>query len=326
MKAVLCTKYGSPDDLIIGEVEKPVPKEYEILIKIYAAVVSPTDGIMIKGSPFISRLFTGLHKPKNPKIGEMFSGEVEAVGNEVRRFKMGDQIFGSSGMDLGAYSEYICLPENAAIAMKPKNMNHDEVATFCDGAITALPFLRDYGKIRGGQSVLVYGASGSVGSFAVEIAKYYGAQVTGVCSAKNFEMVKSMGADKVIDYTKDDFTLSGETYDIVFDAVGKKSFSQCKQSLKPAGIFLSTIPGLSLLIRTLLFSKSAKKKGIFAATGLRSSEEKAKDLSFLTELIEAGKLKTVIDRRYRMEEIAEAIKYVEAGHKKGNVVINIGEK
>jgi NADPH:quinone reductase-like Zn-dependent oxidoreductase len=223
----------------------------------------------------------------------------------------------------GAYAEYKCMPENGALAIKPTNLSYEDAASLPNGALTALPFLRDKGNIRSEQIVLIYGASGSVGSAAVQIAKYYGAEVTGVCSTTNLEWVKSLGADQVIDYTKEDFTENGKTYDIIFDTIGKNPFSECKGSLTDEGIYLATVPTPVIMFQALLTAKSASKKVKFAATGLRPSSEKIKDLIFLSELIEAGKMIPVIDRCYPLEQIVEAHRYVETGHKKGNVVITV---
>ncbi len=324
MKAIVWKKYGPPDVLQLGEVEKPTPKDNEVLIRIYATTVTPSDCAARKGDPFIARFFTGLLRPKTIVLGAEVAGEIEAAGKDVKRFREGDQVFASTGIAYGAYAEYICLPEEGALAIKPVNMTYEEAAAVCDGALTALPFLRDKGNIQSGQKVLIYGASGAVGTAAVQLAKYYGAEVTGVCSTTNLKLVKSLGADKVIDYTKNDFTKSGQTYDIIFDVVAKSSFSHCKSSLKQSGVYLSTFPLLAIILQMLWTSKIGSKKAIFAATGLRPSSEKTKDLIFLTELIEAEKIKSVIDRVYPLEQIVEAHRYVDKGHKKGNVVITVG--
>jgi NADPH:quinone reductase-like Zn-dependent oxidoreductase len=321
MKAIVYTKYGPPDVLQLKEVKKPTIKDNEVLIRIYAAAVSATDPVFRKGDPFVSRFSTGLMRPKNSIPGDVLAGEIEAVGKDVKLFKKGDQVFGATDASLGAHAEYKCLPEEGALAIKPANMTYGEAAAVCDGALTALPFIRDNGNIQSGQKVLINGASGSVGSFAVQLAKYFGAEVTGVCSTTNLELVKSLGADKVFDYTKEDFTKTGQAYDIIFDAVGRSSFSRCKRSLKEKGIYLTTVPTLAILLQMLWTSMVGSKKARIAFTGLRPSREKAKDLIFLKELIEAGKIKSVIDRRYPLEQIAEAHRYVEQGHKKGNVVI-----
>ncbi len=323
MKAIVYEKYGPPDVLQLKEVEKPTAGDNEVLIRIYTTTVTSTECTFRKGKPLISRLFTGLRKPKIATLGEELAGEIEAVGKNVKIFKKGDQVFGSAGPGFGANAEYICLPEDGVLAIKPSNMTYEEAASSVDGFLTALPFLRDKGHIRSGQEVLIYGASGSVGSAAVQVAKYFGVDVTGVCSTSNLEMVKSLGANKVIDYTKEDFTKTGQTYDIIFDTVGKISFSRCKSSLKQNGIFLEAGIGPGIIPNVLWTSMLGSKKARIAATGLRSPQEKIKDLIFLKELMEAGKIKPVIDRSYSLEQIAEAHRYVDKGHKKGNVVITI---
>jgi NADPH:quinone reductase-like Zn-dependent oxidoreductase len=321
IKAIVYTKYGPPDVLQLKEVDKPVPKDNEVLIRVYATTVTATDCIFRKGSSFFVRLFTGLIRPKRTVLGGELAGEIEAVGKDVKLFKGGDQVFASTS-GFGAYVEYICLPEEGAtLAIKPANTTYEEAAGSCDGALTALPFLRDKGNIQSGQKVLINGASGSVGAAAVQLAKYFGAEVTGVCSTTNVELVKSLGADKVIDYTQEDFTKSGQTYDIIFDTVGKTSFSRCKGSLKQKGIYLEAAFTLVIFPQVLWTSKIGSKKVRIAATGLRPPRERTKDLIFLKELMESGKIKPVIDRRYPLEQIAEAHRYVDKGHKKGNVVI-----
>ncbi|MCB9076414.1 MAG: NAD(P)-dependent alcohol dehydrogenase [Anaerolineaceae bacterium] len=324
MKAIVYREYGSPDVLKLEHVEKPTPKDNELLIKIHATTVTATEATFRRGEPLIARLFTGLTKPKNTRLGEELAGEVEAVGKDVTRFKMGDQVFGTAGPEFGANAEYICLPEDGVLTIKPANMDYEEAASSVDGVLTALPFLRDTGQLQSGQKVLVNGASGSVGAAAVQLAKVFGAEVTGVCSTSNVELVKALGADKVIDYTQEDFTQSNETYDLIFDTVGKTSFARCKNTLKPKGIFLeAAINGLGILPQVLWTAMFGSKKVKIAATGLRPADERAKDLIFLKELIEAGKIKPVIDRRYPLEQIAEAHRYVDTGHKKGNVVITL---
>ena len=316
MKAIVYTKFGPPEVLYLQEVEKPTPKDNEVLIKIYATTV-------VKEEPDIraSPGFNGLLKPRHQILGQELAGEVEAIGNSVTRFKPGDQVF---GIDMfGAYAEYKCMPENGALAIKPANLSYEDAASIPNGALTALPFLRDKGKIQSEETVLIYGASGSVGTAAVQLARYYGAQVTGVCSTTNLEWVKSLGADQVIDYTQEDFTGNGKTYDIIFDTVGKRSFSECKGSLTYEGIYLATVPTPVIMLQALWSAKSGGKKVKFAATGLRPAREKIKDLVFLTELIEAGKIKAFIDRIYPLEQIVEAHRYVDKGHKKGSVVITV---
>jgi NADPH:quinone reductase-like Zn-dependent oxidoreductase len=317
MKAIVYTKFGPPEVLQLQEVEKPTPKANEVLIKIHATTVVKEDPDM-RASPG----FNGFLKPRHPILGQELAGEVEAIGSVVTRFKPGDQVFGM--VMFGAYAEYLCMPEDGALAIKPVNLSYEEAASIPNGALTALPFLRDKGRIRGGQTVLIYGASGSVGAAAVQIARYYGTEVTGVCSTMNLEWVRSLGADQVIDYTREDFTENGRTYDIIFDTVGKRSFSQCKGSLTDDGIYLATVPTPGMMLQALCTAKGNGKKVKFVAAGLRPASEKIKDLVFLTELIEAGKIKAVIDRRHPLEQMAQAHRYVEQGHKKGNVVITVG--
>ncbi len=323
MKAIVCTRYGSPDVLQLEEVEKPAPKRNEVLIKVYAASVTAADGMMRKGSPFYARLFIGLWRPKHPIPGTGFAGEIEAVGKDVQRFKQGDRVFGETGLNFGANAEYVCVSEEGVLATLPNNVTYEEAAPACDGALTSLNFLKDIGQIQGGQRVLINGASGSLGSSAVQIAKYFGAEVTGVCSTTNLEMVKSLGADKVIDYTKEDFTKTGHTYDIIFDTVGKSSFQRCKGSLTQQGVYLSPVLKMPLLFQMLWTSKIGSKKAKFSATGIRPVSELRILLKELTALIEAGKIRPVIDRRYALEQTAAAHRYVDKGHKKGNVVITL---
>jgi NADPH:quinone reductase-like Zn-dependent oxidoreductase len=320
MKAIVYTHYGPPDVFQLQEVAKPTPKENEVLIKIHASTVGPVACVFRKGDPYIIRFVGGFFKPKFPIPGGVFAGEIEAAGKEVKLFKVGDQVFGATVLGQGCQAEYTCMPEAKTLAIKPANMSYTEAAGICDGSNTALTFLRDLAHLHRGQKVLINGASGSVGIAAVQLARYFGAEVTGVCSSANVELVKSLGADQVIDYTKADFTHSGETWDVIFDAVGKSSFSRCKDSLTQRGVYLSTTLTLAILLQMFWTSQVGSKKAIFATTGLTESKEKMK---FLTELIEAGQLKTVIDRCYPLGEIAEAHRYVEKGHKKGDVVITV---
>ena len=319
MKAIMYTKFGSPDVLKLKEVAKPTPKDNEVLIRIVATTVAAEDP-GIRARPGLN----GILKPKKSILGFYLAGEVEAVGKDVKRFKKSDKVYGNTGLGLlGTYAEYICMPEEGALAIKPANITYEEAAALPNGALTALPFLRDKGNIQSGQKVLIIGASGAVGTIAVQLAKYFGADVTGVCSTTNLEMVKSLGADKVIDYTKEDFTKNGQTYDIIFDTVGKSPFSRCKGSLTENGIYLTTVPSPATMLQMLWTSMAGGKKVGIAATGLRPSSEKTKELVFLNGLIESGKIKAVIDRSYPLEQMAEAHRYVEGGHKKGNVVITI---
>jgi NADPH:quinone reductase-like Zn-dependent oxidoreductase len=323
MKVIRYTQYGSPEVLHPSENEKPVPRGNEILVKIHATTVTATECTFRKGVPYFSRLFTGLAKPKIQILGEELAGEVEAVGKDVKEFKKGDQVFGTAGPEFGANAEYICLPKNGVLVYKPVNLSYEESASCVDGFLTAMPFLRDTGQINHKQKVLIYGASGSVGTAAVQIANYFGAEVIGVCSRSNEELVKSLGAKKVIDYKKEDFSKSEQKFDIIFDTVGKLSFSQCKNVLKPKGKFLEAGIGLGILPRVLWTSLFSGKKAKIAATGLRPPHKRRKDLLLLKKLLEAGKIKPVIDRSYSLNQIVEAHRYVEKGHKKGNVTITV---
>ena len=318
MKAIVYTEFGPPEVLQLKEVEKPVPKDDEVLIRVHATTVSAEDPAM-RSSPGLN----GLSEPKNPILGWYLAGEVEAIGVNVERFSIGDQVFGSAGTRMGCHAEYTCLPEDGALAIKPSNISYEEAAAIPNGALTALPYLRDNGKIQSGQKVLVNGASGTVGTSGVQFAKYYGTEVTGVCSTTNLELVMSLGADHVIDYTEEDFTQSGQTYDIIFDAVGKNSYSRCKEVLTHGGVYLTTVPTPEALFRRLWPLREGGRRVSFAATGLRPSHKKAKDLAFICELVEAGKIRAVIDRRYPLGQMAEAHRYVETGHKKGDVVITV---
>lgn len=298
MKAVVFEKYGPSEVLMVKNVNKPLPRENEILVRVISTSVTPGDTKIRSAQPPIIRLFYGLFKPKRTNVlGMELSGLVEEVGAKVTLFKKGDEIFATSGARLGAYAEYKCLAENATICIKPSNVSFEEAATIPVGGITALHFLQKLGKIKSGDHVLIYGASGSVGTFAVQLAKHFGATVTGVCSTANVGLMKKLKADKVVDYLNEDFTKTTERYNLIFDAVGKISYANCKNILQPKGKFVTVNKGLA-------------KGG-------------AEKLAFLSQLVEEGKLRSIIDKSYSIDQLIEAHKYVEEGHKKGNVVVNI---
>jgi NADPH:quinone reductase-like Zn-dependent oxidoreductase len=302
MKAMVCTKYGSPDVLQLQEVEKSMPKSNEVLVKVHATTVTAGDlRVRAFNSPFLlwipMRLVLGLTKPRKPILGVELAGEIETIGKNVTRFKKGDQVFALTGMNFGAHAEYVALSEDGLMAIKPANVTYEDAASVLYGGTTVLYFLRK-ANIQSGQKVLIYGASGTVGTIAIQLAKYFGAEVTAICSAGNFELVKSLGADQVIDYTNEDFTTRDERYDIIFDAVGKVSKSKCKKALTTKGSYV-TVDG----------------QGI--------AKIRNEDILFLQELMAAGKLKSVIDRRYRLEQIPEAHRYAETGRKKGSLVITL---
>jgi NADPH:quinone reductase-like Zn-dependent oxidoreductase len=322
MKAMIYTEYGPPDVLHLKEVEKPTPKEDEVLVKVFATAVTTADAnargfvFVPAGFGFLPRLMFGLRRPKMSILGTVLAGEVEAVGKGVKEFKEGDQIFGETRF--GAYAEYVCLPEDGMLAGKPSNLNYQEAAAVPFGSHTALYFIRDKANLEGGSKILINGASGDVGTFAVQLARYYGAEVTGVCSTKNLELVKSLGADKVIDYTKEDFTENGQTYDIIYDTVGKTTFAGCKSSLTGNGLYLAGAGGPKAFIEMGWTSLVGSQKVL---AGM--APEHKEDLIFLKELVEAGEIKPVIDRTFPLEQMADAHRYVDKGHKKGSVVITL---
>ena len=325
VKAILHSQYGASDLLQFKEIDKPAPKDNEVLIAIHATTVSTADCTM-RNFTFVTRsmlpfakLTFGIGKPWKARVlGTELAGVVESAGKDVKRFKKGDAIVASTGMAGGGHAQYVCLPEKGALALKSESLTWEEAVAIPFGANTALYFLRNLGKIQVGQEVLIIGASGSIGSVAVQLAKHFGATVSAVCSGANVEMLRSLGADGVIDYTKEDFTKDARTYDLIFDIAGASSFSHCQQSLKPHGVFLQNIVGLTTLLRILWTSIAGGKK-LKGGVAMEHPER----MNFIAELVAAGKLKAVIDSSYPLERIAEAFKYVEQGHKKGNVVITV---
>jgi NADPH:quinone reductase-like Zn-dependent oxidoreductase len=317
VKAVVYDRYGPPEVLRLEEVERPVPKDDEVLVRVHATTVNRTDCGWRKADPFFVRTFIGLRRPKRRILGMELAGEVEAVGSAVTEFAVGDQVFGVKGF--GAHAEFVCIREGAALAHKPAGMSFEEAASVCDGACIALSCLRG-ADLREGRSILVYGASGSVGTAGVQLAKHFGADVTAVCDTKNVELVRSLGADTVIDYLREDFTKDGKTYDVVFDAVGKHSFRRSRSAVKPGGLYVDTdlgfmwhVPALALATRWI-----GDKKVVLGVARYTK-----KDVLFLKELIDAGKYRAVIDRTYSLEDVVEATQYVETGQKTGNVVLSL---
>ena len=324
MRAVVYDRYGPPDVLRLEDVERPVPKKDEVVVKIRAVAVTRADcatreanrrsGLVVS---LVSRSISGFRRPKQRILGTELAGEVEGVGANVDQFAVGDQVFGTSGFRFGAYAEFICMRESARIAHKPAGMSFEEAASVCDGGLNALWCLR-LADLRKGQRILIYGASGAIGTAAVQLAKHFDADVTAVCGTKNLELVRSLGADTVIDYTQEDFTKNGQTYDVIFDAVGKHSFGRCRSSLKRGGSYLAT-DGLRNLVLAPWTARFGDKKVLFSIPPRYTKQ----DVVFLKELIEAGRYRAVIDRCYSLEDVVEATRYVETEHKTGNVVLTI---
>lgn len=322
MKAIVYEKYGPPEVLQLKEVEKPTPRDNEVLIKIHATTVTSGDWRVRSlnvpvGFGFISRLAFGVSKPRQPILGTELAGEIESVGKDVSTFKAGDRVFALSGAGMGGHAEYKCMPEDGAIALKPPNLTYDEAAALSFGGTAALNFFRR-GKLQSGEKVLINGASGGVGTAAVQLARYFGADVTGVCSTPNLELVRSLGATHVIDYTKEDFTQNGETYDVIVDTVGTAPFSRSKDSLREGGRLLLVLGGLPDMLEIPWVALTSSKKIIAGPAA-----ERGEDLRFLAELAQAGKFMPVIDRRYPFEQIVEAHRYVDTGRKKGNVIVTL---
>jgi NADPH:quinone reductase-like Zn-dependent oxidoreductase len=332
MKAIVCAKYGPPEVLQLEEVVKPAPKDNEVLIRVRAASVN-FGNLMARNfkavsprkfnMPFLlwllAKISFGLGKPNITILGNELAGEVEAVGRDVTKFKVGDQVFAHAGMSMGAYAEYVCMSESGTVTIKPVNLSYEEASTLPYGAVMATNLLAK-ANIQRGQKVLINGASGGIGSMAVQLAKYYGAEVTGVCGTPRLEFVKSLGADKVIDYTQEDFTQNGETYDLIFDILGRSSFSKLKRSLKPNGIYLLASFKTKALLQMLWTSLTGSKQKVICAF----ANEIPESLTFVKKLVEEGKVKAIVDKSFPMEQVAEAHQYVENGYKRGNVVITMG--
>ncbi len=323
MQAISYTGYGSPEVIQLTHIDRPTPKVNQVLVKVFATSITTADSMIRAGKPRYGRLFLGLSKHKTPIAGTGFSGEVEQLGKDVSQFKKGDAVFGETGMDFSANAEYLCIAEDAVISQKPDNLSHAEAAPICDGALTSYAFLKDLGQLQPGQSVLINGASGGLGSAAVQIAKALGAKVTGVCSSANVNFVQSLGADTVIDYLEEDFTASSGRYDIIYDAVGKSSFAHCKKALKENGVYLSPVLSFPLLLQTMNVLNSKGKRAKFSATGLRPASELRVFIDELKTLFKTEQIKTIIDRTYSLDETANAHRYIDTGRKRGNAVVSI---
>lgn len=321
MQAIVCESYGSPDVLQLKEVPRPSPRENQILIKISATTVTAADSMMRKGSPWIGRLYLGLFKPKRSIPGAEFSGVVEAVGSQVSNFQVGDEVFGET-LDLGCYAEYVCVGEDEVVLSKPKSISHEQAAALGGTGITVMNFLCDQISLQAGQKILVIGASGALGTYAVQVAKHMGAEVTGVCSARNHVLVKSLGADHLIDYNQTDYSQEAIKYDVVFDTVGKSSFAKARKALKPKGVFLSPVLDFCNLFRMFLGSFGNGPKGKFSATGMLSVEQRLPLLEKLRNMVSSGAVKTVIDQACDLKEVVAAHRYVDTGRKKGNLIVH----
>jgi NADPH:quinone reductase-like Zn-dependent oxidoreductase len=323
MKAIIVNAYGGPEVLKIENVDKPTPNSNEVLIKIGATAATRASVMMRTGTPYFGRLFTGISKPKVKTPGTDLAGVIEAVGSEVSNFKVGDKVMAGTTLKMGAYAEYICLPSDEMIVHQPENISPEEATGIMDGGVTALAFFTDQVTIKSGDKVLINGGSGSIGTAAIQLAKEFGAEVTAVCSGKNKSMVQELGADKVLDYTKNELEKSAELYDVVFDTVGKMSYSKTKKHMRSNGVFLTPVMEMNTLLSMLFVSPFSKKKLKFAATGLRKLDRRLKDLKVIQELLATNKLKTVIDKVYSLEQIQDAHTYVDSGRKRGNVIISM---
>ena len=321
MQAAVYRRFGSPDVVTVAGVPRPVPRGDEVLIRVHAATVGVVDGLARRGAPAYARVQFGLRRPRFPVLGSDFAGQIEAAGPAVTRFAAGDQVFGTVAPHFGAHAQYVCLSEQAALAAMPAGLSYTDAAALAD--TTALCFLRDKANLRRGQTVLINGASGAVGSTAVQLATHFGATVTGVCSGPNTDLVRKLGAGAVLDYTEADFARAGEVYDVIFDVAGKSSFTRCRAALSPAGTYLTTAPSPAILLQMPWTARFGSRKAVVAFTGLRAASEKREDLGYIRELTEAGALTAVIDAAYPLQRIADAYRRVDAGHKRGNVVVTM---
>ena len=321
MKAAVNRSYGPPDVVTFEDMPKPVPGDDEVLVRVHAAVVGVVDGLARRGAPLYARVHFGFRRPRFPVLGCDFAGQVEAAGPAVTRFAAGDQVFGTIAPRFGAHAEYVCLPEQAAVAPKPANLSYPEAAALADA--TALCFLRDKANLRRGQTILINGASGAVGTAAVQLARHFGASVTAVCSGANADLVRELGADDVIDYTQADFTRAGQAYDVIFDVAGKTSFSRCRPALSRTGTYLTTAPSPAIFLQMPWTARFGARKAVIAFTGLRAASEKRRDLLYLRDLAEASALAPVVGACYPLPRIADAYRHIDAGHKRGNVVVTM---
>ena len=321
MKAIVRESYGGPEVLQVKEISKPVPKKNEVLVKVYAASITKAETMMRTGKPYFGRLITGLFKPKSKVIGACFSGIIEAIGSEVTKFHKHDMVFGEVDMNTGTNAEYACVREDGMISIKPSFLSFEEAAPICDGAITSMNFLSEVVQLQPGQKVLINGASGSLGSAAIQLAKHFGAEVSAVCSSRNIEFVKSLGADHVIDYTKEDFTKKG-AYDVIYDTIGSSSFTKCKNALTTNGIYLTPVLKFRTLMQMMFTSKFTSKKVKFSATGMLPAPKLQAITKKLLKIYETGQIKTVVSRKFTMDEIVKAHKFIDNGHKVGNIVLN----
>ncbi len=325
MRALIATGYGPPEVLHLAEVERPRPKPNELLIRVHTSTLTAADSMMRRGDPAFARLFLGLRKPKAPIPGTGLAGTVDAVGSAVTKFSVGDEVFGEAGLHFGAHAEFVCVPENGVILPKPEFLSFSEASTLCDGPMTSYNFLRTMAGVKPGQHVLINGASGALGTAAIQLANTFGARVTGVCSTANIELVTSLGAEHVIDYTTQDFTQNHDCYDIIYDTVGKSSYQRCNKALTPGGMYLSPVLSIPLLFQTLWTKIVGTKKARFDATGLRPASVLKGYLRALIAMVEEGTLRTVVERKYELDNFIEAHRHVDTGHKKGTVLLQIAQ-